>query len=138
MAGLVPFGTGFALDSFFDELFKPSALSRTNFCGFKMDVKEDDKAYLIEADLPGIKKEDVALSLREGTLEIAVNREEKTEDADTGVYLHRERRFSSCKRSVYLGDADAAEVGANLEDGVLLVTVPKIAKVDTARTIEIS
>ena len=138
MAGLVPFGTGFAFDNFFDELFKPSALGRTNFGGFKMDVSEDDKAYLIEADLPGVKKEDIALSLREGTLEIAVSREEKAEEARSGAYLHRERKFSSCKRSVYLGSADAAAVGAKLEDGVLFVTVPKISKVDTAQTIEIS
>ena len=137
MAGLIPFGTGFAFDNFFDEFFKPSAMSRANFAGFKMDVSENDKEYIIEADLPGIKKEDIALCLREGTLEIAVSCEEKTQEPH-GAYLHRERRFSSCKRSVYLGDADSAAVSAKMEDGVLIVSVHKLSKVDTARNIEIS
>ena len=138
MAGLIPFGTGFAFDNFIDEFFKPAAMSRASYAGFKMDVSENDKEYLIEADLPGVKKEEIALSLREGTLEIAVNREENIEQSRDGAYLHRERRFSSCKRSVHLGDADSAAVSAKMEDGVLIVSVPKMAKIDTARTIEIN
>ena len=137
MAGLIPFGTGFGFDNFFDEILKPSAMSRQSFAGFRMDVSEDDKSYIIEADLPGIKKEDVSLSLREGTLEIAVNREEKSQEP-RGAYLHRERRFNSCKRSVHLGDTDSSAVSAKMEDGVLVVNVPKLSKVDDTRTIEIS
>jgi len=137
MAGLIPFGTGFALDNFFDEFFKPAAMSRTSFAGFKMDVSEDDKSYFIEADLPGVKKEDIVLSLREGTLEISVSREEKEQESH-GAYLHRERRFNSCKRSVYLGDTDSASVSAKMENGVLVVSVPKLSNIDDTRTIEIS
>ena len=132
-------GTGFSLDNFFDEFFKPAALSRTSFTGFRMDVSEDENAYIIEADLPGVKKEDIALSLREGTLEIAVVRDEKKDhEVREGTYLHRERRFSSCKRSIYLGDTDSAAVSAKMEDGVLIVSVPKLSKADVVQTIEIN
>ena len=148
MAGLVPFNrrrrdlmsTGFEdfqnmLDDFFAEGFGPdrSLLKDT----FKIDVKEDDKEYMVEAELPGITKEDVDLAIDDGRLSISVNKEEVKEDKDDKNYIHRERRYTSMQRNVFLADADSEGIKAKLKDGVLTVTVPKKVEEDHSKAIEI-
>jgi HSP20 family protein len=146
MAGLVPFnrngsflrpsGTrGFynMLDDFFSDSFLPRSLV---FDTFKVDVKEDEKAYTVDAELPGVKKEEIGLSLNDGRLSISVQREEKV-DEEKENYVHRERRYGSCERSIYLSDASPDGIEAKLEDGVLKVTVPKQDKGDGKKKIEI-
>ena len=139
MAGLVPFNrnrglkpTGFQdfynmLDDFFD-----TWPSRT----FKIDVKDSETDYTIEAELPGVKKDEVEISLEDGKLAIAVKREEKT-DEQSENYIHKETRTCSMQRSVYLADAKSEGVKAKLEDGVLKVTVPKEQKTENVHRIEI-
>jgi HSP20 family protein len=145
MANLIPYGrnkglstTGFEdfynmLDDFFTD---PWLTGRRVREGFKLDVQQTDKEYLIEAELPGVNKEEVSLDLREGTLTIAVNREENKNEENKN-YIHRERRVSSMSRSVYLGDVDADAVSAKLDNGVLKVSVPTKAPVEKKRRIEI-
>ncbi len=147
MAGLVPFNrnrfgirtTGFEdfynmLDDFFSDTQPPrrSLLSDT----FKVDVQENEKEYCIEAELPGVKKEEISLEINEGQLTISVNREQSLEEDKTN-YIHRERRFSSMKRSIYLQEAVVDSIKARLEDGVLNITVPKQEKKDKTLRIEI-
>ena len=146
MANLIPYGrgqrglssTGFEdfynmLDDFFTD---PWLSGRRVREGFKLDVQRSDKEYLIEAELPGVNKEEVSLDLRDGTLSIAVNREENVNEEKKN-YIHRERRVSSMSRSVYLGDVDANAVSAKLDNGVLKITVPVKTPVDNTRRIEI-
>ncbi|HOU10043.1 MAG TPA: Hsp20 family protein [Clostridiales bacterium] len=147
MSGLVPFNrkrselanVGFGdfynmLDDFFADGWplRRSLGSDT----FKLDVKEDEKAYTVTADLPGVKKEELNLSMEEGRLQISVNREEKTEEENKN-YVHRERVCCSMQRNIYLADADEGAVKAKLEDGVLTITVPKKEKKDTSIAINI-
>jgi HSP20 family protein len=147
MAGLVPFNrrrpdvlsTGFdsfqnMLDDFFTEgwPFGRSLIADT----FKIDVQDNKTEYLIEAELPGVNKEDVRISLNEGRLNISVNKDETVEEKDKN-YIHRERRFTSMSRNVVLGDADAAGIKAKLDNGVLSVTVPKKVKPDSSVVIDI-
>ena len=103
---------------------------------FRLDVRENEKEYLVEADLPGIKKEEVEIDLDDGRLTIAVNREENVED-DRGNYVHRERRVSAMSRSLYLPEAQQEGVKAKLDNGVLAVTVAKADKRAVSRKIEI-
>ncbi|WP_422486426.1 Hsp20/alpha crystallin family protein [Gudongella sp. DL1XJH-153] len=139
MAGLVPFnrssnkpvGKGFGdfygmLDDFFsDEFFLPQrSLSRDTF---KVDVQDKEKEYLIEAELPGVKKEEISLEIHDGQLIIGIQREERV-DEEKKNYIHKERRYSSMSRSVYLADADSENIKAKLDDGVLTVRVPKLQK----------
>lgn len=139
MAGLVPFnrssnkpvGRGFGdfygmLDDFFsDEFFLPQrSLARDTF---KLDVQDKEKEYLIEAELPGVKKEEISLEIHDGQLNIGIQREERV-DEEKKNYIHRERRYSSMNRSVYLADADSSMIKAKLDDGVLTITVPKLEK----------
>ncbi len=147
MSGLVPFNrkrselanVGFGdfynmLDDFFADGWplRRSLGSDT----FKLDVKEDEKAYTVTADLPGVKKEELNLSMEEGRLQISVNREEKTEEENKN-YVHHERVCCSMQRNIYLADADEGAVKAKLEDGVLTITVPKKEKKDTSIAINI-
>ena len=146
MAGLVPFNRnsnlkasgwdGFynMLDDFFNDTWLPTR-SLVNDT-FKVDVVDAGKEYTIEAELPGVKKEEVSAAFNDGKLTIGVKREESREDSKKN-YIHKERRYSSMERSVYLADAKADGITAKMEDGVLRVTVPKQEKVDDAHSIEV-
>lgn len=92
-----------------------------------MDVLEKDKEYLVDAELPGIKQEDVDVSINdEGRLTILVNREERTSTkSEENNYVHQERRFGSMKRSLFLANANPKDVNARLKDGLLSITVGK-------------
>ena len=117
MAGLVPFNRNLSirppvfedfynmLDDFFNDTWpRRSRIGST----FKVDVQENEREYLIEAELPGVKKEEVNIEMYEGRLTISVNREENISEENKN-YLHRERTFSSMKRSIYLADAKKKE-----------------------------
>jgi HSP20 family protein len=146
MAGLVPFnrngsvlrpggmrGIYNMLDDFFSDAWLPRNFV---FDTFKIDVKEDEKAYFIDAELPGVKREEINLALNNGQLSIAIQREEKVGDEGEN-YVHRERRYGSLERSVYLADADPEEIDAKLEDGLLKVVVQKQDKSGGPGKIEI-
>ncbi len=103
---------------------------------FKIDVREEDKNYLVEAELPGVNKEDITISVEDGMLTIAVKHEEQKEQKEKN-YIHRERRFSSMERRLMLGDADGTGISAKLNDGLLEIKIPKKEKQDTSKKIEI-
>lgn len=147
MAGLVPFNkretslynNGFdnfynMLDDFFNDGFylRRSLASDT----FKIDVAQNEKEYLIEADLPGVKKEEVNLDMDDGRLTISIQREESKDDS-TKNYIHKERRYSSMSRSVYLADTIGDNIKAKLENGTLSIVVPKNEKKENKHKIEI-
>jgi len=144
MAGLIPFNrNGFkmvGIDDFhnlMDDFFSDAWKLRRNLQHdtFKIDVQEDESKYTIEADLPGVNKEEINLELNEGRLTISVARNvEKTDEGKN--YLHRERRYASMRRSVYLNDAND-DIEAKLVDGVLNITVPKEIPVSKVKKIQI-
>jgi len=139
MAGLVPFNKNKSLfnsnmlDDFFGDFLPTRFFSNDTF---KVDVSENDKSYLVEAELPGIKKEEVNLSLDDDRLTISVEREEKTEDKK-GSYIHKERRYGSMQRSIYLQDIANEGIDAKFENGLLKIEIPKQDKKDNSRRIEI-
>jgi len=94
-----------------------------------VDLADNGKEYVVKAELPGIKREDLTIEITENGIEISgeTNIEQKEENKDKG-YLKRERRYASFFRSLPLPDAvltDKAE--AELKDGVLTVKLPKAA-----------
>jgi HSP20 family protein len=93
-----------------------------------VDISEDDKEYLIKAELPEVKKEDVKVTAQEGTLTIMGER--KFEKEEKGKKYHRiERTYGSFGRSFSLpDDASPAKVSAEFKDGVLTVHLVKDAK----------
>ncbi|OPL08487.1 MAG: heat-shock protein Hsp20 [delta proteobacterium ML8_F1] len=148
MAGLVPFNfnpvstkkSGFddfynMLDDFFADPWLNSrrSLARDTF---KIDVMEDEAGYVIEAEMPGVKREEIKLDITEGKLTIATMKEENTEQ-EQEKYIHKERRVCGMSRSIYLKDADEAGIKATLKDGVLRLNVPKIEKAVKSLEIDI-
>lgn len=93
----------------------------------KTDVKETDKAYELDIDLPGFDKDNVQIELNEGYLTVNANTNSETEDKDEdGTYLRKERFVGSCRRSFYVGD-DISEndISAKFDNGILKINVPK-------------
>ena len=92
----------------------------------KTDVKESENGYSLAIDLPGFKKDEVQIDLRDGYLSIgaqkALDKEEKDEE---GKYIRRERVSGSCARSFYVGDVRPEDIRAKYEDGVLKLSFPK-------------
>jgi len=94
--------------------------------GFRMDVTESPEAYTLEAELPGVKPDDITLSVEDNTLTIAAdyNSEHKEEQ-----YLYSERRTGHMERSVNLEGIDQEAITADYENGILKVLLPKVKPV---------
>ena len=146
MVGLVPFNrrsrdlaTKTGLEDFYnvlDDFFSSDwPIKRTlAFDTFKVDVQDKGNEYLIEAEMPGISKEEIKVGLDDGKLTISVTKNENTEEKDKN-YIHRERRSVSMSRTIHLTDADSSGIKAKLSEGLLRITVPKEEK--TSATIDI-
>ncbi len=93
-----------------------------------VDIEEDDREYLLKAELPGMKKEDVKLKVEGGTLSISGERKEEKEEKDKKH--HRvERSYGAFMRSFALPEVVLSEkVSAEFKDGILTVHVPKDEK----------
>jgi len=150
MAGLVPFNrrnnnslarTGSGYDDFYnmiDDFFNDGLMPGRNLSrdSFKLDIVEKDNEYLIEAEMPGVKKEEIDLGIEDDNLCISLNRTEES-NRDGRNYIHRERRSTSMNRRVRLANAKLSEIKAKLDDGVLTVTIPKDDRTNTSRKIDI-
>jgi HSP20 family protein len=147
MAGLIPFNkrrpelisTGFSdFQNMLDDFFAESWPFRRSLAGdtFKIDVQETDKEYIVEAELPGVQKDQIDVMLNEGRLTITANKEENLEQ-NSKNYFHRERRYSSMTRSVFLGDSLSDGIKGKLEDGLLIIHVPKKEKPNNSMKIDI-
>ena len=104
-----------------------------------VDISEDEKESLIKAELPGLKKEEIQVSLDNGMLTISGER--KTEREEKTKKYHRvERAYGRFERSFTLPDkADSTKVNAEFKDGVLQVRLPKLEKTSaTAKEVKIS
>ncbi len=106
---------------------------------FKTDIRDIGQAFTIEADLPGFKKEDIALGLNGDALTIKAERHSDFEDeAKKSGYLRCERSYGSYSRSFDISGVDTAGIKAAYNDGVLTVTLPKkTAQLPASRTISI-
>lgn len=131
-------------DDFFDDFFNFPAFNdraiqkaqnklyghhATNM--MKTDVQEHDDHYEVDIDLPGFKKEELSLELKDGYLLIRAakgfNNDEK--DARTGKFVRRERYAGSMSRSFYVGEEIKQEdIHAKYENGVLKLSIPKIER----------
>lgn len=113
----------------FDDLirgfFRPVRLER-ELPQFKMDVKEDDKAYTVHAELPGMKKEDIHVTIDGNNVVISAETRSEREKKQGEKVLKRERTYGKVMRSFSLGsDVNEATASANYSDGVLELILPK-------------
>ena len=91
----------------------------------KVDVQDRGKDYLMEVELPGVKQEEIDLSLEDGvmTIKAEMNGETKEEKSD---YLFRERRTGHLERRFNVEGIDEASITAAFKDGVLSIVLPKM------------
>ena len=93
---------------------------------YGVDIREDGDRLVVEAEMPGFKKEDVDITLENQTLTISGERREEKKDQKEAGYLLNERRYSRFLRSFTLPPTvDEKSVQAKLENGVLTVTLNK-------------
>ena len=93
----------------------------------KTDVRETEHTYELDIDLPGFKKDEINVELKDGYLSIcAAKGLDKDETDQEGRYIRQERYAGTCSRSFYVGDGvEPADVSAKFEDGILRISLPK-------------
>ncbi|HWR19323.1 MAG TPA: Hsp20/alpha crystallin family protein [Clostridia bacterium] len=125
---LVPYRRSNGISNYFDEMEKMmDSAFRPAFGGlgsFRTDITDNGDHYLLEAELPGFKKEDIHLNIEGDLLTILAKHEENKEEKDK-QYLRRERSFASYERSFDVSEVKAEEIRANYNNGVLELTLPK-------------
>lgn len=100
----------------------------------KIDVKEQDKAYVVHAEMPGIRKEDIHVNIDGATVSISAERKQEKEVKEGERVLRTERYFGKVSRSFQLAqDVDDGQATAKFNDGVLELTLPKKAATGTRR-----
>lgn len=90
-----------------------------------IDLQEQDDRYVLRADIPGLKPDDVHIEVEDGVLTVT-GTHEQSEEEQKGGFVRRERRFGSFSRSLALPKGVSADqIEASCEDGVLEVTIPR-------------
>lgn len=120
------------VDSVFDDFFKgflvrPMRMeSAPKMADFKMDVSENGAAYVVKADIPGVKKEDIHVAIDGNAVSISAEARSETEQKEGENVIHSERYFGRVSRSFTLGsEIDEAQSQAKYTDGVLELTLTK-------------
>ena len=122
-----------SLDNIFD-----SFMEDTNLDTMKCDVYEKDGIFHIEAEIPGVDKNNIQIECDYGYLTItATKNEEKEEKDEKKNFIRRERFSGKTVRRFYVGEVNEDDIKANFKDGILLITLPKEAKKETKKLINI-
>lgn len=132
---VVPFRS--ALDWFFQDPWRE--IGNWSEGQMAIDLRETDDDYIIEAEMPGVKPEDIEVTLEGNTLLIRGNYQRETEKREgdggkTGRYILRERESATYARAITLpGSVDAEKVTSKFENGELQITLPKAAEMRARR-----
>lgn len=145
MFGLTPFERkGYDLFNAFDDFDREFFGDRANRMmpqvrnGFSTDIKETENGYLLEAELPGFKKEDIGIDITKDYLTISAKHEEnKDEKNEEGKFIRKERYSGSYSRSFSIAGIDADNISAEYTDGILKVCMPKKTESQETRRLEI-
>jgi HSP20 family protein len=113
-----------AFEQFFNHPFFPSIFHKDTM---KVDIKETEKQYIVEAEIPGVKKENIKLELDDDVLTIRVEQNEQIEEEGVN-YIRKERKLTSFSRSFYVENVKHEDVSAKYENGILKVVLPKREK----------
>jgi len=122
--------------SMVDEFFSNSLTQSEVKKGFRLDVLENDKEYIIEGELPGVQRENIQINFENNLLKISVE-QKNDETVEEKNYIHRERKVVSMERVLKFKDINSEAIEAKLEHGILNVKLPKQEIIDTKTKIEI-
>lgn len=111
----------------FKGLFRPAPFeAEASAPQIRIELEEDDRNYTVRADIPGAKKEDIAVNVEGNLLTIKADVKKEKEVKEGGKVLHSERFYGSSSRSfTFAHDVDEAKAEAKYEDGVLKLVLPK-------------
>jgi HSP20 family protein len=132
----------YPLDETFDDLFKgffvrPMTFENQGQAQFRIDVKEDDGSYVVQAEIPGVKKEDINVTINGNQVAISTEVKHEREDKQGEKVLRSERYYGKVYRAFSLAqDVDEASAQAKYNEGVLELRLPKKAAV-TAKKLSI-
>ncbi len=128
-------------ENLFDDLFRddfamfPAWSGRDPLYGkhakhmMKTDVRETEDTYEVDMDLPGFKKDEINVDLKNGYLTVSAAKGlDKDEKDKNGKYIRQERYTGAMSRSFYVGDVAPEDVKAKFEDGILQISLPKAEK----------
>lgn len=124
------------LDNAFNDFFDNRALARMNATAPAVNVKEDEKSYTMEIAVPGIKKEFCRVAINDdGDLELAIENKMEHKEENKGEkkehYLRREFSYSNYQQVYTLpDDVDKEHISAKVNNGVLTIDMPKLAKAE--------
>jgi HSP20 family protein len=123
------------VDDFFSGFFKPIRSNEAiQVPQIRVDVNEKEDAFVVSADLPGIRKEDIDVSVNGNSLTISAELKKEKDETKDGKVLRSERYYGVATRSMSFGsDVDGAATKAKYENGVLELTLPKKASQQTRR-----
>ena len=121
----------------FEDMFKDPFLKVESKI-MKTDIKETDKDYIIDIDLPGYDKENINIEVENGYLTISATSNSSNEEKNEN-YVRKERYSGECKRSFYIGEeVSEDEIKAVYKNGILSLNVPKVEKqIPSKKTIKI-
>ena len=129
----------YPLDETFDDLFKgffvrPMTFENQSQGQFRIDVKEGDGAYVIQAEIPGVKKEDINVTINGNQVAISAEVKREREDRQGEKVLRSERYYGKVYRAFSLAqDVDEASAQAKYNEGVLELRLPKKAAVTSKK-----
>lgn len=144
MFGIVPFRNNniqgraslFDIDSMFNDFFNEPFMGVVSASSIKADIRETENEFIIDAEIPGVNKEDIKLDLKDERLTISVEKtEDKKEEKDN--YIRRERRYGSTSRSFSVQNVRQEDVSAKYENGILSIVLPKSEPKKISSRIEI-
>ena len=134
-------------DDFFDDEFMrfPMWSGRDPLYGkharslMKTDVRETENTYEVDIDLPGFKKDEISVELKDGYLTVQASKGlDKDQKNQEGKYIRQERYAGSCSRSFYVGEVEPGQVSAKYEDGILKLSLPKLEKKELPKSTTIA
>lgn len=117
-------------DNLFEGFFRPLRMIDEEPAGTglapRLDVVERDAEFVVQAELPGVKKDDIEVTMEDGVLTISAEARSETEEKEGERVIRQERRYGKYLRSLRLGkDIDDKKVKASFKDGILELTLPK-------------
>ena len=134
MSALIRYNRPTTLNSLIDDLFNNSIFERsdrvldTNTWP-SVDIAESNDHYTIHADLPGMDKKDISVTIENGTLTISGEKRKEKKEKEDGKFYHYERSYGAFKRSFNLpDDVNAEDIEASYQNGVLELALKKTKK----------
>ncbi len=126
------------IDRFFEDFLRDPFFTRVSAMTtpIRADVKETEKEYIVEAELPGVSKDDIIIDIHDDVLTLGVDIKQETNQEEDG-YIYRERQSGSYRRCFNVKNIKNDEVKASYKDGVLSVILPKADPGLQSRKIEI-